>query len=130
MQKIKHHLKIPELTDKKIKNVRICSECINKIPKSQISICKEVIATCKSPPLTKSELCCRISHNHTCQSTHTDPSVVLSTVKLSESVAIIPENYLPTPRLKIEDFSSNDADIRFYAYFESSEHFMMFSVSW
>ena len=124
--KIKRHLKIPELTNKKIKNVRICSECINKIPKSRKSpFVRKSLQLAKSPPLTRSELCRRISHDHTyCQSAHTDPSV-LSTVKLSESVAIIPENPLPTPRLKIEDFSSNDAAIRFYTYFESYEHFMI-----
>ena len=127
LTKLKRHLKLPKLSDKKFKNVRICSDCINKIPKPRKSpLVRKLLQLPKSPTLSRSELCRRISHDHTyCrQSAHADSSV-LTTVKPSEVVVIRPENPLPTPRLSIEDFSCNDAAIRFYTHFETYEHLMV-----
>ena len=132
---IMHQLSIPKSAE--LKHARICSQCMEKIPKVRKPPrkCDEVMATKKR--LTRDELRQNITHDHTYSLPIEEAPVVVdpscaSHIGLDEEIQLTELSTMPpdapiidTSRFCIEMFIDDDQGIRFYTSFPTYNHFII-----
>ena len=133
------HLDLPDIDKYALQHVRICSQCMNKVPKSRKPPCvRESVSVkhCSRP--TREALCQAIAHDHSYALPSTTSSTWLSAINEDHHLSLISTTNttdevpltIPSPsvplveRFGIELFINDNQAISFYTAFPSYAHFM------